>query len=99
LSVEAAELFFVAADVGGDGFEGGAELVDLNVEAGEGEGVSAVLAVFLDDGAQFWAAVEGGTADAGTGGDFVEGDFGSGGEQVVAGLFDAEGELVGGHAV
>jgi hypothetical protein len=46
-------LFFVAADFGGEGFEALAELVDLDGEAGEGEGVALVLAVLVDDGAQF----------------------------------------------
>ena len=42
----------MAADLGGEGFEALAELVDLNGEACEGEGVVLVLAVFADDGAQ-----------------------------------------------
>jgi hypothetical protein len=33
----AAELFFVAADFGGEGFDAGAELVDLDCDPGEGE--------------------------------------------------------------
>ena len=41
----------MAADLGGEGFEALAELVDLDGEAGEGEGVVLVLAVFADDGA------------------------------------------------
>jgi len=50
-ALELAEVFFVAADFGGEGFEGGAELVDLDGESGEGERLAFVLAVFLDDGA------------------------------------------------
>ena len=50
MAVEAAELFFVAADLGGEGFEALAELVDLDGEASEGEGVALVLAGFVDDG-------------------------------------------------
>jgi hypothetical protein len=30
-------LFFVAADFGGEGFDAGAELVDLDCDPGEGE--------------------------------------------------------------
>ena len=72
--MEFSELFFVAAGVGGDGFQGAAELVDLDLESGQGERVAAVSAVFFDDGAQFGAPVEGGATDAGVGGDGVEGD-------------------------
>jgi len=46
---EAAELFFVAADVGGDGFEDAAQLADLDGESGQGGGVAS--AVLVDDGA------------------------------------------------
>ena len=46
---EAAELFFVAADVGGDGFEAAAQLVDLDGEAGQGGGVLAAGAVLVDE--------------------------------------------------
>ena len=49
---ESAESFFVAAGFGCDGFERGAQLVDLDLEPGDGERFSAVLAVFFDDGAQ-----------------------------------------------
>ena len=70
----------MAADVGGDGFRVSAELVDLDGEAGEGERVAGLLAVFLDEGAEFGAPVEGGAADAGEGGDGVEGDGAAGGE-------------------
>ena len=77
----AAELFFVAADVAGDGFERVAELVDLDGQPGEGERFSGLLAVFLDQGAELGAPVEGGPADAGEGGDGVGGDgFAVGGE-------------------
>ena len=71
---EAAELFFVAADVGGDGFEAAAQLVDLDGEAGQGGGVASAVAVLVDDGAQVGPTVEGGPADAGRGGDLGEGD-------------------------
>src|SRR5437016_11238924 len=63
--VELAELFFLAADFGGEGFEGGAELVDLDGQPGEGQRVAEALPVFPDDGAQFGVPVEGGAADAG----------------------------------
>ena len=67
------------------GFQGEAELVDLDLESGEGERVAAVLAVFFDDGAEFGAPVEGRAADAG-------------GEQVPTGVFDTNGGFVG-HGV
>ena len=90
---EAAELFFVAADPGGDGFEAAAQLVDLDGETGQGGGVVAAGAVFFDDGAQVGAPVEGGAADAGAGGYFGEGDGLSGGGQLGAGGLDP-GQLV-----
>ena len=62
---DAAELFFVTADFGGEGFDAGAELVYLDGEAGEGERVAVALAVFFDEGAQLGVAVESGPADAG----------------------------------
>jgi hypothetical protein len=64
----------VAADVGGDGFEGAAELVDLHGQAGECERIPVPLAVFFDYGAQFGVPVEVGAADAGALGDGVDGD-------------------------
>ena len=64
---EAADGFLVAADLGGDGFEAAAQLVDLDGQAGQGAGVLAAGAVFLDDGAQVGPPVEGGPADAGRG--------------------------------
>ena len=88
----------MAACFGGDGFQGEAELVDLDLQSGEGERVAAVLAVFVDDGAQFGAPVKGGATDAGMGGHGVEGDGGAGGEQVPAGAFNANGGFVG-HVV
>jgi hypothetical protein len=64
LFVQTAELFFVAADVAGDGLERVAELVDLDGEAGKGERFPGLLAVFLDERAELWAPVEGCPADA-----------------------------------
>ncbi len=84
----------MTACLGGDGFQGGAELVDLDLESGEGERIAAVSAVFFDDGAQFGAPVEGGAGDASVGGYGVEGDGSAGGEQVPAGAFDADGGFV-----
>ena len=72
-AADTAELFFVASDFGGEGFDAGAELVDLDGESGEGEGVAVSLAVFLDQGAQLGVPVESGPADAGSGGDFKAG--------------------------
>src|SRR5512144_150806 len=86
---ELAELFFVASDVGRDGIEALAELVDLHGEAGEGQCVAGVLSVFFHEGAEFGSAVEGGSADTGPLGDGVEGDRFAGAEEVAAGLFDA----------
>ncbi len=52
----------MAADLSGDGFEAAAQLVDLDGQTGQGGGVLAVGAVFLDDGAQVGPPVEGGAA-------------------------------------
>jgi len=95
---EVSEFFFVAASLGGDGFKGEAELVDLHLESGEGECFAALVAVLFDDGAQFGSSVEGGPADAGVGGYGVKGDGGAGGEQMLAGVLDADGGFVG-HGV
>jgi len=89
----AAELFVVAADLGGDGFEAAAQLVDLDGKTGQGAGILAAGAVFLDDGAQVGPPVEGGPADAGAGGYFGEGDRLPGGGQLGAGGLDP-GQLV-----
>jgi hypothetical protein len=85
---EAADGFLVAADFGGDGFEAAAQLVDLDGETGQGGGVLAAGAVFLDDGAQVGPPVEGGAADAGAGGYFGERDGLPGGGQLGAGGLD-----------
>src|SRR5260370_16914366 len=60
---EAAQFFLVVADPGGDGFEAAAQLVDLDGQAGQGAGVLAPGAVFLDDSAQVGPPVGGGPAD------------------------------------
>ena len=52
----------MAADAGGDEFEGGAESRDLGGEASKSSGVAGSVAVVLDDGAERGAAVEGGSA-------------------------------------
>ena len=85
---EAADGFLVAADFGGDGFQAAAQLIDLDGETGQGGGVVAAGAVFLDDGAQLGVAVEGGPADAGAGGYFGERDGLPGGGQLGAGGLD-----------
>jgi hypothetical protein len=90
---EAADGFLVAADLGGDGFEAAAQLVDLDGQAGQGGGVLAAGAVFLDDGAQVGPPVKGGPADARTGGYFPERDRLPGGGQLGAGGLDP-GQLV-----
>jgi hypothetical protein len=71
---EAAELFFVAADAGGDGFEAAAQLVDLHGQAGQGGGIAAAGTVLVDERAQVGPPVEGRPADAGEDGYLVEGD-------------------------
>jgi len=85
---EAADGFLVTADVGGDGFEAAAQLVDLDGQTGQGGGVAAAGAVFLDDGAQVGPPVKGGPADAGAGGYFGERDGLPGGGQLGAGGLD-----------
>ena len=75
----------MSADLAGEGVEGGAELVDLGVEAGEGEGFAGGLAVFVNNCSQFRSPVEGRAADGGAGGDRVEGDRGALGGEVTAG--------------
>ena len=90
---EAAELFFVAADVGGDGFEAAAQLVDLEGEAGQGGGFAAAGAVLVDERAQVGPPVEGGPADLGAGGYFGERDGLPGGGELGAGGLDP-GQLV-----
>jgi hypothetical protein len=85
---EAADGFLVAADAGGDGFEAAAQLVDLDGQTGQGGGVAAVGAVFLDDGAQVGPPVKGGPADAGAGGYLGERDRLPGGGELGAGGLD-----------
>jgi hypothetical protein len=87
-SFEAAELLFVAADVGGDGFEAAAQLVDLDGEAGQGGGVVSAGAVLVGDRAQVGPPVEGGPADTGACGDLSEGDGLPGGGEFGAGGLD-----------
>ena len=71
---EAADGFLVAADLGGDGFEAAAQLVDLDGQAGQGAGILTAGAVLLDDSAQVGPPVKGGPADPGAGGYFAERD-------------------------
>jgi hypothetical protein len=85
---EAADGFLVVADLGGDGLEAAAQLVDLDGETGQGAGVAAAGAVFLDGGAQVGPPVEGGAADAGAGGYFGERDGLPGGGEPGAGGLD-----------
>jgi hypothetical protein len=85
---EAAELFFVAADAGGEGFDAAAQLVDLHGQAGQGGGVASAGAVLVDERAQVGPPVEGGPADAGACGDLSEGDGLPGGGEFGAGGFD-----------
>jgi hypothetical protein len=64
----------VATDLGGDGFEAPAQLVDLDGLAGQGGGVAAAGAVLVDDGVQVGPPVEGDPADPGAGGYLGERD-------------------------
>jgi hypothetical protein len=48
------------ADLGGQSFEALAELVDLDSEAGQGEGLLALSAVLGHDGVELRTPVEGG---------------------------------------
>jgi hypothetical protein len=90
---EAAELFFVAADAGSDGFEAAAQLVDLHGQAGHGGGVASAGAVLVNDSAQVGPPVEGGAADAGEDGYLFECDGPPSGGQLGAGCLDP-GQLV-----
>ena len=65
MSFEASKSFFVASDVVGDGFEGGAWVRDLVRQAGQGAGIGLSGAVLVDDCVEVGVAVEGGVADAG----------------------------------
>jgi hypothetical protein len=85
---EAADGLFVATDLGGDGFEATAQLVDLDGQAGQGGGVAAAGAVLVDDGVQVGLPVEGGPADPGAGGYLGERDWLPGGGQLGAGGLD-----------
>jgi hypothetical protein len=86
---------FEAADVGGDGFEAAAKLVDLDGEAGQRGGVASAGAVLVDDGAQVGPPVEGGPADAGARGDLAEGGGLPGGGEFGAGGLDRGGTFYG----
>lgn len=79
----------MVTDLRGEGLDGGAQVVYVGGEAGEGVCLAVAVAVFLDDGTQLGVAVEGGAAESGAGGDLVEGDRLADGDEVEAGLFDA----------
>ena len=64
----------MTADLGGDGFQAPAQLVDLDGETGQGAGILAAGAVLLDDSAQVGPPVKGGPADLRAGGYFPERD-------------------------
>ena len=83
----------MAADLGGEGFEAAAQLVDLDGQAGQGAGVLAAGLVLLDDGAQVGPPVEGGPADLRAGGYLPERDGLPGGGELGAGGLDP-GQLV-----
>ena len=71
---ETADGLFVATDLGGDGFEATAQLVDLDGLAGQGSGVAIADAVLVDNGVQVGPPVEDDPADPGAGGYFGERD-------------------------
>ena len=77
-----AELFFVAADLGGERLEGLLELVDLGGERGQRERLAGRVAVLVDQLAQLALAVEGGAADPRALGDLGEGDALPGAQQL-----------------
>ncbi len=75
---ETADGLFVATDLGGDGFEATAQLVDLvdlDGQAGQGGGVAAAGTVLVDDGVQVGPSVEGDPADPGASGYLGERDW------------------------
>jgi len=55
---EFAQLFFVQADLVGEGVQGELLAGELGGEAGEGGGVACAAAVLVDDGAQRGVAVQ-----------------------------------------
>ena len=75
-------MFFVASDVVGDGFQGGAHVGDLLGEPGQGPGLGLVDTVLVDDCAQLHVAVEGSAAEVGQLGDRGEGDGELGGARL-----------------
>src|ERR1700741_549958 len=94
---ESSELFFVAAYLGGDGFQGGAQGGDLVGERGEGAAGGRAVAVLVDDRAQGGITVEGGASQAGGGGDGDEGDRVAVLVELGAGAIDAVEGVRGGH--
>ena len=88
---ERADFFFLPADFCGDGVEGLGEVVDAVGQPGEGEQLAVPGAVAVDDRAEVAAAVAGGAADAGFGGDGGEGDVRAGAGQGFAGRADSGG--------
>jgi len=91
-----AELFFVVADAGGDGFERGAQRCDVCGECGEGGGPGGVTALFVDHGTYCGVPVEAGSADARSRGDGGEGDGLAGCCQFGAGLLGPV-QVIGAH--
>ena len=92
-----AQDLLVAADLAGDGFERGAQVVDVAGEAGQRVRFAASGAMLFDHSTQLWAAVEGGTANVGVFGNGVEGDGLAGLGELEAGGFDAGEAVVIGH--
>src|SRR4051812_5174057 len=89
LASEAAQLFLVAANLGGNFLEGDAEVSDLRGQLGQRRGFTSAVAMLFDDGAKVGVSVEGGPAEPGAVGDRVEGDRCVVSHDVGAGLLDA----------
>ena len=83
----------MAANLGGEGFEAAAQLVELDGQAGQGAGILTAGPVLLDDDARVGLPVEGGPADLRAGGYFPERDGLPGGGELGAGSLDP-GQLV-----
>ncbi len=85
------------ADSVGERGEGGAEVIDLGGEAGEGSWVVAPVSMFLDHGVESPVAVERGPADPGVFGNRGERDRLASSDEFTADRLDVG--WAGGHPV